>query len=196
LQLLVEQGLQIVPRRLGRWRRSRIGRNAWSRGLEGAAPGSVASGAEGRAVGNPVEPAGKSVRLANGTSPEGEKEESRLQRFVGIGVVAQDIPAHISHQPSVATNEFGKGPLVALFSEESKQLPIRAAALGGSTRNGPQLVDEGAQGCVSHNGSLPESICPNGSPLIGSEAPFLQYFPLDRFRVCFFSRPSHAEWHE
>ena len=84
---------------------------------------------QGGAVGDPEQPGGHGLSLADAAGFAGKSQERRLKRIFRVVVVAQDTAADAEHEALVAADEQLEGGLVAGRGEAAQQLGV-ADAIG------------------------------------------------------------------
>jgi hypothetical protein len=76
-------------------------------------------------MGNPVEPTGNGLTLADRTGPPRQDEECGLERILGVVLVAEDLTANAQHHRPVSLDqrrEAGLGRLIATRDEPLQEL--------------------------------------------------------------------------
>ncbi len=114
-------------RRGGISRRRRRGRTGGP--LPALSPRPTGPRGQGGAVGDPEQPGGHGLSLADAAGFAGKSQERRLKRIFRVVVVAQDTAADAEHEALVAADEQLEGGLVAGRGEAAQQLGV-ADAIG------------------------------------------------------------------
>jgi hypothetical protein len=97
-----------------------------------------ALGTEGYSMSDAIEPVTDRFGPANGSRPLRQYQESGLESILGIVFVAQNLPAHTEHHPSVPLDECPKGGLVMPERKILQQLTVGRSAGLGLADNAPQ----------------------------------------------------------
>src|SRR5262249_56263896 len=112
-------------------------------------PEGVASGPQGDAVGDAMQPARYRGRPPDGFGLARQDEESRLKGVLRI-VMVKDMAADTPHQPPVALNQGSEGRLVVLGGEAPQQLFVAQVGAARARDEAVEGLEDGFELCGSH----------------------------------------------
>jgi hypothetical protein len=120
--------------------------------------GSLSFDLHGTAKGGPVEPACQRAQFAERRRLEGQRQESRLERVLGILVVLKQVSAHAPDQPAMPSHQLCKRRLLVPICEPFQQLAIREVLARPRSRQLANLSEHNPEWCAGHGLDFPKAL--------------------------------------
>jgi hypothetical protein len=131
----------LLRRRLGHVRHLRLLRPSFARQRPGF---------QRRLVGDAVQPVADLFARYDGRRLADENQEGRLERILGVVVVAEDPTAHAQDHRAQPSHQSLKGRFLASGDEAFQELSVRQTAIFPRKQSAAQVLDHSAHRAVRH----------------------------------------------